>query len=42
MKIKKKYWSGKVKKHSIALDLEEGVFTWNDPKNIVWEVKFGV
>ena len=30
----KKYWSGEVTKHSIALDLEEGIFTWNDPKKI--------
>lgn len=30
----KKYWSGYVTKHSIALDLEKGVFTWNDPKRI--------
>ncbi len=30
----KKNWSGEVTKHSIALDLEEGVFTWNDPKKI--------
>jgi hypothetical protein len=31
-KVKK--WSGKVTKHSISLDLEEGVFTWKDPKKI--------
>ncbi|OGG03541.1 hypothetical protein A2W14_03070, partial [Candidatus Gottesmanbacteria bacterium RBG_16_37_8] len=30
----KKYWSGEVTRHSIALDLEEGVFTFNDPKKI--------
>lgn len=30
----KKKWSGEVTKHSIALDLEEGVFTWGDPKKI--------
>jgi hypothetical protein len=29
-----KYWSGKVTKESNALDLEEGVFTWDDPKRI--------
>jgi hypothetical protein len=29
-----KYWSGKVTKESDALDLEEGVFTWDDPKRI--------
>lgn len=30
----KKYWSGYVTKHSNALDLEPGVFTWSDPKRI--------
>lgn len=35
----KKYWSGEVTKHSIALDLEEGVFTWNDPKKIAFSLK---
>jgi hypothetical protein len=30
----KKYWSGEVTKHSNALDLEPGVFTWTDPKRI--------
>jgi hypothetical protein len=30
----KKYWSGEVTKHSNALDLEKGVFTWSDPKRI--------
>lgn len=29
----KKKWSNYVTKHSFALDLEEGVFTWKDPKN---------
>jgi hypothetical protein len=29
-----KYWSGEVTKHSNALDLEAGVFTWKDPKRI--------
>ncbi len=29
-----KYWSGPVTKHSNALDLEAGVFTWKDPKKI--------
>ncbi len=32
MAVKK--WSGEVTKTSIALDLEEGVFTWDDPKKI--------
>lgn len=27
-------WSGDVTAHSNALDLEEGVFTWNDPGKI--------
>ncbi|KKT67383.1 MAG: hypothetical protein UX25_C0004G0014 [Candidatus Woesebacteria bacterium GW2011_GWC2_45_9] len=35
----KKYWSGEVTKHSIALDLEEGVFTWNDPKKIALSLR---
>jgi hypothetical protein len=29
-----KYWSGYVTKHSNALDLDPGVFTWSDPKRI--------
>ncbi len=32
-------WSGEVTKHSFALDLEEGVFTWNDPKKIAASLK---
>jgi hypothetical protein len=28
------YWSGEVTKHSNALDLDKGVFTWKDPKRI--------
>ena len=32
MGINKK-WFGYVTKHSFALDLESGVFTWVDPKN---------
>lgn len=27
-------WSGRVTRESHALDLEEGVFTWEDPKRI--------
>jgi len=27
-----KYWSAKVTKTSFALDLDEGVFTWDDPR----------
>jgi len=30
----KKYWSKKVTEESNALDLEKGVFTWDDPKRI--------
>ncbi|MGQ0740840.1 MAG: DUF3175 domain-containing protein [Alphaproteobacteria bacterium] len=29
-----KYWSGHVTRHSNALDLDKGVFTWDDPKRI--------
>ncbi len=32
-------WSGKVTKHSIALDLEEGVFTWKSPEKIAESLK---
>lgn len=39
MKSKKKYWSADVTKHSIALDLEESVFTWDDPKRIAQSLK---
>ena len=35
----KKYWSGHVTKHSFALDLEEGVFTWNDSRKIAASLK---
>jgi len=37
--MKPKNWSGDVTKHSIALDLEEGVFTWDDPKDIALSLK---
>ena len=33
MKLKK-YWSAEVNRTSNALDTEEGVFTWDDPKLI--------
>lgn len=43
MKVKKftkrKYWSGEVTKKSISLDLEEGVFTWKEPKKIALSLK---
>ena len=31
---RKTYWSAKVTRHSVALDLEAGVFTWKDPRRI--------
>jgi hypothetical protein len=34
-----KKWSGEVTKHSDALDLEKGVFTWDDPKRIAQSLK---
>lgn len=38
-KSPRKYWSDYVTKHSVALDLEEGVFTWKDPKRIAKSLK---
>jgi hypothetical protein len=35
----KKNWSGEVTKRSIALDLEKGVFTWDDPAKIAASLK---
>ena len=35
----KKHWSQEVTKHSIALDLDEGVFTWDDPVKIAKSLK---
>ena len=35
----KKYWSGDVTRHSNALDLEAGIFTWKDPKRIARSLK---
>ena len=32
-------WSGKVTRESHALELEEGVFTWDDPKRIARSLK---
>jgi hypothetical protein len=32
-------WSATVTKHSDALDLEEGVFTWSDPRKIAKSLK---
>jgi len=36
---KTKYWSDYVTKHSFALDLEEGVFTWDNPQKIAESLK---
>ncbi|MDP3012112.1 MAG: DUF3175 domain-containing protein [Candidatus Hydromicrobium sp.] len=38
-KVKKKNWSAEVTRNSFALDLEEGLFTWNDPKKIAISLK---
>ncbi len=38
-KNSKKYWSSQVTKYSDALDLEEGVFTFKDPKKIALSFK---
>ena len=32
-------WSGRVTRESNALDLEEGVFTWRDPRRIAESLK---
>ena len=33
------YWSGEVTRKSNALDLEQGVFTWKNPKKIALSLK---
>ncbi|MCX6791510.1 MAG: DUF3175 domain-containing protein [Candidatus Gottesmanbacteria bacterium] len=33
------YWSAEVNRTSNALDTEEGVFTWDDPKRIAASLK---
>ena len=38
-KSKKEYWSDKVTRESNALDLEEGVFAWDNPKKIALSLK---
>ena len=38
-KQKNKYWSAKVTKESFALDLEPGVFTFDDPAQIARSLK---
>ena len=35
----KKNWSKYVTEHSFALELEEGVFTWDNPKKIAQSLK---
>lgn len=35
----KKYWSGEVTRKSNALDLERGVFTFDDPKQVAESLK---
>jgi hypothetical protein len=35
----KKYWSKKVNETSNAMDLEEGVFKWKNPKKIALSLK---
>ena len=39
IKKSKKYWSDYITKHSFALDLEEGVFTWDNPQKIAISLK---
>lgn len=34
-----KYWTARVTRESNALDLEEGVFTWDDPRRIAASLK---
>ena len=36
---RQKLWSGEITKHSFALDLEEGIFTWKDPTKIAVSLK---
>ena len=38
-KNSKKYWSAEITEKSIALDLEESVFTWKNPKKIALSLK---
>ncbi len=35
----KKYWSAKVTNESNVLDLDEGVFTWKNPRKIALSLK---
>lgn len=36
---RQEYWSAEVTQRSNALDLERGVFTWNDPRRIAESLK---
>ncbi len=38
----KKKWSGEVTRRSNALDLDQGVFTWDNPKKIAASLKRSV
>jgi len=38
-KSRNKYWSASVGQKSNALDLEQGVFTWGDPKRIALSLR---
>ena len=38
-RISKKYWSSRVTKYSDALDLEEGIFSFNNPRKIALSLK---
>lgn len=38
-KQKSKKWSAYVTKHSFALQLEEGIFTWDNPRKIAKSLK---
>ncbi len=37
--VEKQNWSGRVTRESDALDLEAGVFTWDDPVRIALSLK---
>jgi hypothetical protein len=39
MNVRRRYWSGEVTRHSNALDLDSGVFTWSDPQEIAASLK---
>lgn len=39
MKKRPRYWSGEVTRRSNALDLESGVFTFDDPRQIALSLK---